>query len=99
MLSSETDLKADPATWHNRIANEIVGRILDEPIAAGGTLSDVAMLLESVLVGVIGRTFEPPVATQALDMIVSRATIRLSNLEANPDASQGIKRKPSKSLN
>ena len=37
---------------HNRLANQIVAQIVNEPIAAGGTISDVIMLCESVLVGV-----------------------------------------------
>jgi hypothetical protein len=42
---------------HNRLANQIVAQIANEPIA-GGTISDVMMLCESVLVGVVLGCFE-----------------------------------------
>jgi hypothetical protein len=34
---------------HNRLAKQIVSQIVNEPITAGGTISDVMMLCESVL--------------------------------------------------
>ena len=72
---------------HNRLATQIVTLILNEPIAAGGTMSDVMALCESVLVGVILRCFELGSDVKVLDLIVGRvkerlARARLGNLEA-----------------
>ena len=38
---------------HNRLAKQIVSQIVNEPIASGGNISDVMVLCESVLVGVV----------------------------------------------
>lgn len=45
-MSRQTDI-------HNKIAGEIVKSIVRPPIEAGGKTSDVLVLLESVVVGVI----------------------------------------------
>jgi hypothetical protein len=54
---------------HNRLANQIIAQILNEPIAAGGT-SDVMMLCESVLVGVVLGCFELGSDAKVLDLSV-----------------------------
>jgi hypothetical protein len=46
------------AELHNRLARQIVSQIVNEPIAAGGTMSDVVALCESVLVGVVIGCFQ-----------------------------------------
>jgi hypothetical protein len=71
---------------HNRLAKQIVSQIMNEPIAAGGTMSDVMMLCESVLVGVILGCFQLGSDAKAFDLIVARikerlAKIRLEDLE------------------
>jgi hypothetical protein len=71
---------------HNRLANRIVSKIVNEPIAAGGTMSDVMALCESVLVGVVLRCFHLGNDAKAFDLIVTRvkerlAKIRLEGLE------------------
>ena len=43
---------------HNRLAKQIVSQIVNEPIAAGGNISDVMVLCESVLVSVVLRCFQ-----------------------------------------
>jgi hypothetical protein len=72
---------------HNRLANRIVSQIVNEPIAAGGTVSDVMMLCESVLVGVVLGCFQLGNDVKAFDLIVTRvkerlAKVRLEDLEA-----------------
>jgi len=68
---------------HNHLT---VSQIVNEPIAAGGNISDVMVLCESVLVGVVLRCFQLGRDVQAFDLIVGRvkdrlAKIRLEDLE------------------
>jgi hypothetical protein len=63
---------------HNRLATQIVALIVNEPIAAGGTLSDVMALCESVLVGIVLRCFELGSDVKVLDLIAGRVTERLA---------------------
>jgi hypothetical protein len=65
---------------HNRLAKQIVSQIVSEPIAAGGNISDVVVLCESVLVGVVLRCFELGSEVQAFDLIVGRVKERLANI-------------------
>jgi hypothetical protein len=70
---------------HNHLARQIVSQIAS-PIAAGGTISDVMTLCESVLVGVILVCVEFGSDARALDLIVARvkerlAKVRLEDLE------------------
>ena len=74
------------AELHNRLAKQIVSQIVNEPIAAGGTMSDVMMLCESVLVGVVLGCFQLGRDVKAFDLIVTRvkerlARVRLEDLE------------------
>jgi hypothetical protein len=74
------------AELHNRLAQQIVSQIVNEPIAAGGTMSDVMMLCESVLVGVVLGCFRLGSDVKAFDLIVTRvkerlAEVRLEDLE------------------
>jgi hypothetical protein len=71
---------------HNRLAKQIVSQIVNEPIAAGGNISDVMVLCESVLVGVVLGCFQLGSDVKAFDLIVGRvkdrlAKIRLEDLE------------------
>ena len=63
---------------HNRLAKQIVSQIINEPIAAGGTISDVMMLCESVLAGVVLRWFQLGSDVKAFDLIVTRVKERLA---------------------
>jgi hypothetical protein len=74
------------AELHNRLAKQIVDQIVKEPIAAGGTMSDVMMLCESVLVGVVLGCLPYGHDVKVLDLIVGRvkdrlAKVRLEDLE------------------
>jgi hypothetical protein len=71
---------------HNRLAKQIVSQIVNEPIAAGGNISDVMVACESVLVGVVLGCFQLGSDVKAFDLIVGRvkdrlARIRLEDLE------------------
>jgi hypothetical protein len=66
------------AELHNRLAKQIVEQIVKEPIAAGGTMSDVMMLCESVLVGVVLGCFQLGSDVKVLDVIVGRVKQRLA---------------------
>jgi hypothetical protein len=68
------------AELHNRLAKQIVEQIVKEPIAAGGTMSDVMMLCESVLVGVVLGCFQLGSDVKALDLIVGRVKERLARI-------------------
>jgi hypothetical protein len=65
------------AELHNRLAKQIVSQIVNEPIAAGGTMSDVMTLCESVLVGVVLGCFRFGSDVKVLDAIVGRVKERL----------------------
>ena len=71
---------------HNRLAKQIVSQIVNEPIAAGGNISDVMALCESVLVGVVLGCFQLGSDVKAFDLMIGRvkdrlAKIRLEDLE------------------
>lgn len=75
------------AELHNRLAKQIVEQIVNEPIASGGGMSDVVMLCESVLVGVVLGCFQLGSDVKVLDVIVGRvkervAKVRLEDLKA-----------------
>ena len=60
---------------------------MKEPIAAGGTMSDMMMLCESVFVGVVLGCFQLGSDVKVLDLIVGRvkerlARIRLEDIDA-----------------
>jgi hypothetical protein len=68
------------AELHNRLAKQIVSQIMNEPITAGGTMSDVMMLCESVLVGVVLGCFQLGSDVKVLDLIVGRVKDRLAKI-------------------
>jgi hypothetical protein len=63
---------------HNRLAKRIVSMIVHEPIASGGTISDIMFLCENVLVGVVLGCFQLGSDERALDAIVSQVKERLA---------------------
>jgi len=66
---------------HNRLAKEIVAKIVNEPIMAGGTMADILILCESVLVGVVVECFEVGDDAKILDVLVARAKDRLARTQ------------------
>ena len=58
-MTAESDLEhVAAAERHNRLAKQIVSEIVYAPICDGGSMSDVMMLCESVLVGVLLECFK-----------------------------------------
>lgn len=74
---------------HNRLAKEIVAQIVKEPIAAGGTIADILILCESVLVGVVVECFQLGSDAKILDMIVARAKDRLARAQLGDIETKG----------
>ena len=68
------------AELNNRVAKQIVEQIVKEPIAAGGTMSDVMMLCESVIVGVFLECFQFGSDVKVLNLIVGRVKERLAKV-------------------
>lgn len=69
------------AELHNRIAREVVSRVVKEPIAAGGSLSDVLLICESVLVGVVVECFKVGHDIKVLEAIFSATKERLAKVQ------------------
>jgi hypothetical protein len=67
------------AELHNRLAKQIVSQIVNEPIVAGGTMSDVMTFCESVLGGVL-RCFRLGSDVKVLNAIVGRVKERLAKV-------------------
>ena len=80
-MSGKSRLDDDAAAeLHNRLAKQIVEQIVKEPIAAGGTMSEVMLLCESVLVGVALGCFQLGSDIKVLDAIVGRVKERLAKV-------------------
>ena len=77
------------AELHNRLAKQIVSMIVHEQIAAGGTISEIMFLCESVLVGVVLGCFQLGSDERALDAIVSRVKERLAKARLEDLEMQG----------
>lgn len=78
---------ADQVALHNRIAGEIVASIVKTPLDAGGKVTDVMVLLETVIVGVCLACVRLGGDDKVLDVVLERARARLAeqrlgNLEA-----------------
>jgi hypothetical protein len=57
-MAEKSHLNAEAAAeLHNRVANQVVSRILNETRVAGGSHSDLLVICESVLVGVVVECF------------------------------------------
>lgn len=83
-----TDTQAD---LHNRLAGQIVASIVRPPIEAGGDITDVMVLTESVLAGVILTVVRPGGDEVVLDVLFANvkrrlAEIRLGRIETGGSA-------------
>jgi hypothetical protein len=70
-----------PATQseiHNRIAPEIVKSIVRPPLDAGGSMTDLLILLESVILGVVLMGVKLGGDDKVLDLVVERVKERLA---------------------
>lgn len=81
---------ADQSDLHNRLAGPIVAAIVRPVLAAGGSPSDVLMLLESVIVGVCLTMIRLGGDNRVLDIVIDRARARLAEIrlaDIKPDGS------------
>jgi hypothetical protein len=89
-MAEKAPLSDDAAAeLHNRLAHQIVDQIVNEPIAAGGTMSHVMMICESVLVGVVLRCFELGSDVRAFDIISGRVKERLARVRLEEIETKG----------
>jgi hypothetical protein len=77
------------AERHNRVAEQIVTKIVDETLAAGGDLTDIMVLCESVLVGVVVGCFRLGSDVKALDLIVGQVKERLAKVRLEDIQTRG----------
>lgn len=76
---------------HNRVAGEIVKSIVKPPLDAGGGMTDVLIVLESVILGVMLFAVKLGGDDKVLDFLVERVKRRLAEqrLGGIPPAGRG----------
>lgn len=74
---------------HNRLAGQIVASIVRPPLQAGGTVLDVMVLFESVVVGVSLAVIKLGGDDAVLDVVLDRARERLAEIRLTPIKPQG----------
>jgi hypothetical protein len=80
-MTSKPSLDAEAAAeLHNRVATQIVTQILNETRTAGGTHSDLLVICESVLVGVVVECFRLGHDCKVIDLIFTAAKARLAKV-------------------
>lgn len=67
----------DQTELHNRLVGEIVKQIVKTPIDAGGKMSDVLVILESVIFGVVMMAFKYDYNEAVLDALINGVRKRL----------------------
>lgn len=77
------------AELHNRLAGQIVSQVVGTPIAAGGRVSDVMVLTESVLVGVALACIKLGGDEKVLDLLFEQAKQRLAEARLRDLAPEG----------
>jgi hypothetical protein len=77
--SSPLDVET-AAQLHNRVAKQIVAQILNETRTAGGSYSDLLVICESVLVGVVTECFRLGQDSKVLDVLFAAAKTRLAKI-------------------
>jgi hypothetical protein len=78
-MAAELDPEQIAATErHNRLTKQIVLEMVYAPLSNGGTMSDVMILFESVLVGVLLECFKLGDDVKMLDLMVGRVKERLA---------------------
>lgn len=63
---------------HNKIAGQIVASIVKPPLDAGGSFTDVLVVLESVILGVILVSVKLGGDDKVLDLVMERVKERLA---------------------
>lgn len=84
-MAEDTTLSA----LHNKMAGEIVSRIVRDTLAAGGTVPTVMVLTESVLVGVALACIKLGGDEKVLDVMVDSAKARLAEIRLRDIATAG----------
>lgn len=74
---------------HNKLAGEIVRSIVKPPLEAGGQFTDVLVLLESVVVGVLLAGVRLGGAEIVADTVFDRVRTRLAELRIGPIPTEG----------
>jgi hypothetical protein len=81
-MTEKSPLDAEDATeLHNRVAQQIVAQILNETRAAGGSYSDLLVICESVLVGVVVECFRLGHDAKVIDLLFTAAKARLAKVQ------------------
>jgi hypothetical protein len=88
-MTENSSLSAEAATeLHNRVSRQVVEQIINETKAAGGSYSDLLVICESVLVGVVVGCFRLGYDSRVIDLLFTAAKerlakVRLEDLHAN----------------
>ena len=65
---------------HNRLAGQIVASIVKPPLEAGGNLTDVLVLMESVVTGVLSAVVKLGRDGPVLDLFIEGVRERMANI-------------------
>lgn len=63
---------------HNRVARQVVAQIINETKAAGGSYSDLLVICESILVGIVVECFRLGHDSKVIDLVFTAAKDRLA---------------------
>jgi hypothetical protein len=81
-MTENSSLSAEVATeLHNRVARQVVAQIINETKAAGGSYSDLLVICESVLVGVVVGCFRLGHDSRVIDLLFTAAKERLAKVQ------------------
>jgi hypothetical protein len=89
-MTENASLSAEAATeLHNRVARQVVAQIINETKAAGGSYSDLLVICESVLVGVIVECFRLGHDSKVIDLVFTAAKARLAKVRLEDLQAEG----------
>lgn len=80
---------SDQSALHNRLAGQIVASIVKPPLEAGGQFTDVLVLLESVIVGVLLMGVKLGGDEIVFDSLMERVKGRLAELRLKDIKTEG----------
>jgi hypothetical protein len=89
-MSEKPPLTAEAGTeLHNRVAKRVVAEIIEETRAAGGSYSDLLVISESVLVGLVVECFRLGHDSQVIDLVFTAAKARLAQVRLKDLRAEG----------
>ena len=89
-MTEAPSLSAEAATeLHNRVARQVAAQIINETKAAGGSYSDLLVICESVLVGVIVECFRLGHDSKVIDLVFTAAQARLARVRLEDLQAEG----------